>query len=302
MIDSLRLLGFDWHGDLLALDRNNALITYNPETLRKRSGREFPGLVGREDGCMLTLLSDGRTLSVASRPEHQELKLELWDANDCRLITSVEAVDSHPVYASNKRLFAAATRDRTVSVWELPGGLRKFVLTNSTSPVAFSADGALLATALADGAGFKLWRLEQDKLDEPSSIRVAVKGVDGVAFSPDGRMLAIGEWDGSVGVWRVPSGQKIATLIGHKRAGCVLCFSPDGRTLASVSDDRIVRLWLVGRQRELMRFELPGHPNPYAALESLEFSRDGRTLLYCEPSCTRVWRAPSLAELGFGPR
>jgi WD40 repeat protein len=93
-----------------------------------------------------------------------------------------------------------------------------------------------------------------------------------VAFSPDGRTLASGSWDG-VRMWDIASGQARTTLTGHTQQVMAVAFSPDGRTLASGSYDRTIRLWDVAT--EVTRTVLPGHVNTVLALS---FSPDGRTL------------------------
>ena len=40
-------------------------------------------------------------------------------------------------------------------------------------------------------------------------------GIKSVVFSPNGEYLASGSDDGTIGVWRVSSGERIKTLTGH---------------------------------------------------------------------------------------
>ena len=69
--------------------------------------------------------------------------------------------------------------------------------------------------------------------------------VSSVAFSPDGRLLASGSGDQTVIVWEVRTGERVRTLDGHTWWVSSVAFSLDGQLLASGSRDGTVILWRV---------------------------------------------------------
>src|SRR5207248_1958413 len=94
-------------------------------------------------------------------------------------------------------------------------------------------------------------------------------GFLGLAFSPDGALLAAGtcSGDGSVRLYEVATGGEAARLDGHRgNVGC-LAFAPGGRTLATGGADSTILLWDVPGAT-------PGGPPPTAA----ELSAHWRTL------------------------
>src|SRR5207249_445861 len=110
--------------------------------------------------------------------------------------------------------------------------------------------------------------------------------VDAVAFSPDGRLLAVGGYrqirlldvsSTAPGLQPGTGSRTIAVLSGASGPVTSLAFSPDGRLLASAGGAPAqfgeVQLWDV-RKRRLMR-TLRGHRD---ALYSVAISPDGRTL------------------------
>jgi WD40 repeat protein len=109
-------------------------------------------------------------------------------------------------------------------------------------------------------------------VNQPLDHLLAVSSqVDSVAFSPDGRTLAVGDESNDVGLWSVVTGRRIAAFAEGSPADSV-AFSPDGRTLAVGDENGNVGLFNVVTGRRIAALA----EGNYVA--SVAFSPDGRTL------------------------
>jgi WD40 repeat protein/transcriptional regulator with XRE-family HTH domain len=70
-----------------------------------------------------------------------------------------------------------------------------------------------------------------------------------VAFSPDDRLLVIGDANQQLSLWRISDGQTHAVFSDNPTWVWAVAWSPDGRILASGGEDHLVRLWDVESKR-----------------------------------------------------
>jgi WD40 repeat protein len=146
---------------------------------------------------------------------------------------------------------------------------------------------------------YYFWRLCQ------GSRRLQLRGHDSaifaVAFAPDGKTLASGDWNGNVKLWDAVTGREQASLPGHQRWVTKLAFTPDSKTLVSSGGDACVKVWDVATRGERASFPGPIHAR------SVAVSLDGRTLAAgWESGAVQLWdlatgQTRTLAETLPGP-
>ena len=114
-----------------------------------------------------------------------------------------------------------------------------------------------------------------------------------VAFSPDGRQVASGSFDGTVKLWDVASGTLVHPLNAHSSGVTSVAFSPDGRQMLSGSWDQTINLWDVASGDLLRTFN--GHTS---RVTSVAFSPNGEQVLSGSNDGTvRLWNLETGKEL-----
>ena len=113
--------------------------------------------------------------------------------------------------------------------------------------------------------------------------------MEAVAFSPDGKTVLTGSFDGTAQVWEAATGKPLGPPLPHRDVVRAVAFSPDGKTLATACRDHALRLWDARSDTSLERV-LPHQ----AAVNLAAFSPDGGAVLTgSEDRTARVWDAVS---------
>jgi WD40 repeat protein len=107
-----------------------------------------------------------------------------------------------------------------------------------------------------------------------------------VAFSPDSKLLATGDADGEIRIWRVEDGRKLLSCQGHTDWVWSVAFSPDGQQLASGSSDHTIKLWDLSSGQCYRT--LKGHPRQ---VWTVAFSPNGQHLASgSEDNSIKLWQ------------
>jgi WD40 repeat protein len=99
-------------------------------------------------------------------------------------------------------------------------------------------------------------------------------GVAGLAYSPDGKLLAFAGGDGVIRLRELAAEKEVRRFEGQTNFIRTVAFSPDGKLLVSAGDDPNVIVWDVASGKESRR--VGSHANN---LRMAAFSPDGKTII-----------------------
>ena len=233
-------LDFSPDGSLLAANENGKVILWDMKT-KQRVG--IPMVADSIDILSIVFSPDGKLLVTAG---HKGGVL-IWD------IVTYQSYD--PSLKGNlvafspdgKTLVIGSYEDKSIIFWDVITH-QQFgspIIDSSDYPSFFpftiSPNGQILAT----GGGVKLWDMASHKLLN-QQLEGQSLSAECLAFSPDGKVLASGLYDGSIVLWDILTFKSIGSrLTGHSHSLGVhyLAFSPDGKYLVSSSRDEKIILW-----------------------------------------------------------
>jgi len=238
----------------------DALDAYGGESKEKRR-EKVAGLLKEE----LVDVAPGRLLALIG----QALK---WQQNTGELPPGTK-FDLFANAAMREKTDEGPSNQRHIAEEERPCSVRERSIRLSKKAhgecVAFSSDGAILATGSSDGF-IELWDWKTGKLRKDlqfqadDAFMMHEDSVLCLSFSRDSDLLASGSLDGRIKVWKVLTGQLLRQYDTAHSGGVVsLQFSRDGSHLLSSSSDSLARVH--GLKSGRMLKELRGHDGALAA-------------------------------------
>ncbi|MBH8571769.1 AAA-like domain-containing protein [Nostocaceae cyanobacterium CENA369] len=250
-------VSFSKDGKLIAFGIDNDSVK-----LKKPDGTNVATYNDSQSKLLTAVLSpDGRTIAMANINKI----VQIWhrDRSAPQILKGHQAEVWHIEFSPDGRFLGSASGDGTAKLWTLDGKLFSTLVGHSAAVwrVVFSPNSKMVATGSGDNT-VKLWTLNGEPAlregfplqatGEPrrGKLLKTFKGhsaaIWGVAFTPDGKILASGSVDATIKLWKL-DGTEITTLKGHTAAIRELVISADGTLLASGGDDNTLILWNLQR-------------------------------------------------------
>jgi len=216
--------------------------------------------------------------------------LKVWLAasgQELRVLRGHAASISHLALSADGKTLVSTDMSNEIKVWATDPAEEANVLTHDGIVVhaAISPDGEMLATSDPNFLTVRLWNLRTR-----SATPFITNDKAQVAFSPDGKWLAIGRYSGAVELWDRTSMpyRKAQVVAGFLAIGYYLNFSPDSRILAFRAPGDVVGLWDVAAQRSLGQLQ-----NHSSITCGTAFSSDGELIATGSDGQVRIWHVRS---------
>lgn len=262
-----------------------SFIAYDAE-----SGEPIEGPEPFSDTNATTFSPDGKLLALGL----SNGGLMVWDMNANEMLYELEGGDysiERLSFSPNGKILALADTDGDLTFLNAEDGElieTRHVHEGRFNGLAFSPDGERIATARSH---VRIWDVESgEQLAEFKDPEGAIIG--DIAFSPDGKFVAVAGFDTTLEVWDAAEGKRTLLMEDHNDPVAAVEFSPDGKLLASGSWGFDVVLWDATTGQRLR--VLSGHAQ---SINDLEFSTDGSQLATgADDGLVRLWDVQTALE------
>ena len=233
----------------------------------------------------VALAPGGARLAVAGEPASGQngdtASLAGWELPSRRETLEYRGLRTGP--AGQALIWEAHTGRHLGSLTNIPGG---------SGLLKFSPRDTWLAARLDEGTtcGFQIGLWKQPWTACERLLAKPGHHVTDMAFSPDEQFLATAGEDGSVCLWAVRTGRRVADLKGRLNCFTAVAWSPSGDRLLGGGEDGTITIWDTTSHQEVGR--LLGHQKP---IRGLAFSQDGGGIVSVSLESLRIWRASPLA-------
>jgi WD40 repeat protein len=229
---------------------------------------------------------DGKTIAVGD----VKGRVSTWDAGTLQSLSDPAQVKNDRIdrleFAPDGRSVAVAGIDPEIAIWDAAQRARPKTLTADKEyarHALFTRDGSRLIT-VGDAGDLLQWDWRTG-----ARISQAMKvpsGADALALSPDGDLLAVGDYGDRITLWDLKQGQTVGVpLVAHTNIVRAVTFSTDGRFMASGGDDGVAILWDVKSRQPIAHFghgetvlSGDGTSRTARAVNHVSFSPDGSVL------------------------
>ena len=181
--------------------------------------------------------------------------VKVWDPLSGNGIATLEAHKRNATalaFSPDGKLLATGGYDRRIVIWNLKSSKSLVEISKSVGAMgalAFAPDGKTLAGSTYQNPEVKFW---------DAKTGVEVRGIPGlqayivcIAYSPDGKILAMGNSRGEILLWKVAEARMEGVLEAHKGPVRRLCFSSRDQKLFSAGADGKIYCWDVGDRKPL---------------------------------------------------
>lgn len=256
---SVAIAGANWLAASPASDRLAIVIGYEIQLRDAASGAVARTWATDKPLSPLAFSPDGKALAAGitqwgrygGKGGKESGGVQFWDVERACLVRTI--ADDKPVtfvrYSVDGKQLATSSNDGPVKLWDVATG-ELARLFPARAPAAFSPDGQTIACAsMAPRPDKTVGRVDLYNLRNGSLVQsfVSEKGMAAswllsFAFSPNGRLLAASDWNGTVTLWDVATGDRKQTIADHQAGVLSVAFAPNGEMLATGSEDQTLRL------------------------------------------------------------